>query len=57
MTKKELKIYERMIGDVADGLMIDAYRESLGMVEDIHREVLLALRRRIDQYFKDHPDK
>ena len=57
MTKKELKIYERMIGDVADGLMIDAYRESLGMVEDIHREVLLALRRRIDQYFKDQPDK
>lgn len=57
MTKKELKIYERMIGDVADGLMIDAYRESLGMVEDIHREVLLALRRRIDQYFEDHPDK
>lgn len=57
MTKKELKIYERMIGDVADGLMIDAYRESLDMVEDIHREVLLALRRRIDQYFEDHPDK
>ena len=57
MTKKELKIYERMIGDVADGLMIDAYRVSLDMVEDIHREVLLALRRRIDQYFEDHPDK
>jgi hypothetical protein len=57
MTKKELKIYERMIGDVADGLMIDAYRVSLGMVDDIHREVLLALRRRIDKYFEDHPDK
>ena len=57
MTKKELKIYERMIGDVADGLMIDAYRVSLGMVEDIHRAILLALRRRIDKYFEDHPDK
>lgn len=57
MTKKELKIYERMIGDVADGLMIDAYRVSLGMVDDIHRAILLALRRRIDQYFEDHPDK
>ena len=57
MTKKELKIYERMIGDVADGLMIDAYRVSLDMVEDIHREILLALRRRIDQYFEDHPEE
>ena len=56
MTKKEQKIYDKMIGDIAQGLMIDAYKASLGLCDGIHRAILRSLRDCIDDYLSKHPD-
>ena len=57
MTKKEQKIYNKMIGDIAHGLMIDAYKASLGLCDGIHRAILRSLRDSIDEYFANHPEE
>ena len=56
MTKKEQKIYDKMIGDIAHGLMIDAYKASLELSDGIYRAILRSLRDSIDDYFSSHPD-
>lgn len=55
MTKKESISYQREISDLADGLMIEAYRHSLDKVDRIHRDLLLSLRSKIDAWLSDHP--
>lgn len=57
MTKKEQKIYDKMIDDIARGLMIDAYNESLDVCDGIHRAILRSLRGYINAYFASHPEE
>ena len=56
MTKKENISYQRKVSDITDGLMIEAYRTALGEVDRIHRDILLSLRDKIDQWLVDHPE-
>jgi hypothetical protein len=57
MTKKEQKIYGKMIGDIAHGLMMDAYKSSLAVSDVVYRAVLRSLRDCIDDYFANHPEE
>jgi hypothetical protein len=36
--------------------MIDAYRNALGEVDRIHRDILSSLRGKIDAWFAEHPE-
>jgi hypothetical protein len=56
MTKKENISYKRQISDIADGLMLDAYREALSEVDRIHRDILSALRCKLEKWFAEHPE-
>ena len=56
MTKKENISYQRQISDITDSLMIDAYRNALGEVDRIHRDILSSLRVKIDAWFAEHPE-
>ena len=56
MTKKETISYQRKISDITDALLIDAYRVALNEVDRIHRDILLSLRDKIDQWLVDHPE-
>ena len=56
MTKKETKSYNRKISDITDCLMIDAYRVAMNEVGRVHRDVLAALRDKIDVWFAEHPE-
>jgi hypothetical protein len=56
MTKKETISYQRQISDITDSLMIDAYRNALGEVDRIHRDILSSLRGKIDAWFAEHPE-
>lgn len=56
MTKKETISYQRKISDITDALLIDAYRVAMDEVDRIHRDILLSLRDKIDQWLVDHPE-
>lgn len=56
MTKKETISYQRKISDITDALLIDAYRIAMDEVDRIHRDILLSLRYKIDQWLVDHPE-
>lgn len=49
MTKKEKARYDRQIGNIADSLLIDAYRHATDITEDVYLDILLHLRSRIDE--------
>lgn len=55
MTRKESISYQRQVSEIADGLMLDAYRSALHESDRIHRDILWSLRENIDAWFAAHP--
>ena len=56
MTKKEQVSYNRKIDKLTDDLLVSAYRVALNEVDRIHRDILLSLRDKIDDWFVSHPE-
>lgn len=56
MTKKEAISYKREIDAITDELLIDAYRVALNKVDSVHRDILLSLRMKIDNWLLEHPE-
>lgn len=52
MNKKEQKILDRQLDDIADKLLIDGWRCTLSITDDIYRRMLIKLRDRIDYKLK-----
>ena len=48
MNKKEQKILDRQLDDIADKLLIDGWRCTLSITDGIYRRMLIKLRDRID---------
>ena len=52
MTKKEQKLYDRMLDDVANKLTMSAYREAISITDNVYLDILLRLRSTIDYEIK-----
>ena len=49
MTKKEQQKYNKTIQDVAESLVLDAYRKANDITEDVYLDILLRLRSIADE--------
>ena len=52
MNKDEQKAYRRVINDTATEILIDVQKKSWDIYDDIYRELLTALRQKIDAILK-----
>lgn len=52
MNKKEQKILDRQLDDIADKLLIDGWRCTYAITEGLYRRMLIKLRDRIDDKLK-----
>lgn len=48
MNKKEQKILDRQLDDIADKLLIDGWRCTYAITEGLYKRMLVRLRERID---------
>jgi hypothetical protein len=48
MNKDEKKAYRRVINDTATEILIDVQKKSWDIYDDIYKELLIALRQKID---------
>ena len=48
MNKDEQKAYRRVINDTATEILIDVQKKSWDIYDDIYKELLIALRQKID---------
>jgi hypothetical protein len=48
MNKDEQKAFRRVINDTATEILIDVQKKSWDIYDDIHKELLIALRQKID---------
>lgn len=48
MNKDEKKAFRRVINDTATEILIDVQKKSWDIYDDIYRELLIALRQKID---------
>lgn len=52
MNKKEQKILDRQLDEIADKLLIDGWRCTYAITEGLYRRMLIKLRGRIDEKLK-----
>ena len=53
MNKKEQKILDRQLDDIAESMLIDGWRCTYAITEGLYRRMLVRLRDRIDEKLKD----
>lgn len=52
MNKKEQKILDRQLDEIADNLLIDGWRCTYAITDGLYRRMLIKLRDRIDDKLK-----